>query len=100
MSDYAYQSRVAQHATVSGTALELSDFGFTAAQIASAKFAMVSPIGGGVNYLCTGDDPTPAFGHPIVEKGSVSIRGQENLDDFKIVRNGAVDVEVTITLGW
>lgn len=99
MSDYAYTGKNSQHATVSGTALELTDFGFTAAQISAARYAMISPIGGGVNYLYTGDTPTATFGHPIVEKGTVTVRGQTNVANLQIIRNGASDVEVTITLG-
>lgn len=100
MADYVYRARASAHLTVSTTAKALADFGFSAANMAAAEFAAISPISDGVNYLHSGDTPTPTFGHPIVEDGTVTIRGNSNITALQFIRNGSSDAEVTITLGW
>lgn len=99
-TDYVYRARASKHATVSGTAVALSAFSFDAADVAAAKFASVSPIGGKVNYLHDGETPTAVYGHPIVQDGTVTIRGNENITELQIIRSGSTDAEVTISLGW
>ena len=89
--------------TVAATALSLTDFGFTAAQVAAANVAVITTATAAILYRVDGAVPviaTPS-GH-LLPTGVApwSIWGRTALDNFQMIRNaGGVSAVVSITLG-
>jgi hypothetical protein len=100
MAEFGYKARAAGYATVSNVAKALShaDFGFTAAELAAARSAVISASSAGVNMLYSGDAPTATFGHPINAGSTIVVLVNENIQALKFIRSGGSDAVVTVTL--
>lgn len=90
-----------QQATVSNTAQDLTDFGFTTAQIAGCRRMFITGTGAHLRYFFSGETPTASFGH-IFQDGVTyeqdASLGNVNIPKLSIIREASTDVEVTITL--
>lgn len=85
--------------TISNTALSLADMAsFTAAQVDASSRVVVSVRSGSVNILWTGDDPTISTGHNLLTSDIFQVLGNQNIVLFRIIRNGASNATVDITL--
>ena len=99
MSRKATESKVA---TVSTTVIEMSDFSFTSGYLGGARAALVSAFDHDALITFDGTDPnaTTGLGHPLsaVYFNPMYIDGIENVVRIKLIRAGATDSKVTITL--
>jgi len=93
-----YQGVVAKSLAVT-SAVSISDFGFSAAQISAAHMMTITPLDGGVIFLYTGDTPTSTFGHFCSQKSTISLLGTTNISNFKVISESGT-VNVTITLEY
>ncbi|MBN2392099.1 MAG: hypothetical protein JXR84_15335 [Anaerolineae bacterium] len=80
-------------------AISHADFGFSAAQLASANRARISCRTGGV--MLTYDnatDPTATVGHLVAANESLVIEGTDNIRYIRFIREAGTDSTVTVTL--
>lgn len=85
--------------TVSTTALALTDFtGITQADVDMAARMRLTVNANSANFLYTGDDPAVDTGHNIPTSGTLILDGNQNLQQFRIIRSGGSDADVTVTL--
>lgn len=92
----SYESR---GSTVSSSVVPLANFGFGAGVLGRAMWAIISAHSNGVNLTLTGQNPTATFGIPIAAGGSLVIWGQTDIQRIALIRSGAADAQVTVTLG-
>ncbi|NIN36645.1 MAG: hypothetical protein GTO60_16740 [Gammaproteobacteria bacterium] len=86
-----------QH-TISDTALGLVDLDFTQAQVDDASRAVISVRSGSINIRYDGTAPTIAIGHTWFTGDTFAIVGRYNTDALQIIRNGASDAVIDVTL--
>ena len=109
MPEFAYTARQVGSAAVTNAvkALSHADFGFSAAQIAAAREAIVCSLAtdgagsalGGVNLLDTGGDPSVTLGVHLPAGSSVAVRGSVNIGNLRFIRSDTTDARVTVILG-
>jgi hypothetical protein len=83
--------------TVSSSAIDLEDIGFTTAQIDQANRAWISVSGEPVRYRYTGTAPTASVGHYIAADTTIEIAGNSNLRQLQFIAVSA-DAAIWITL--
>jgi hypothetical protein len=85
--------------TVSSTALALADFtGITAANVDNSGRLWLTVNSGSVRLYYGGTTPTTSTGHKIISGSDMLLHGSTNLALFQIIRDGASNAEVTVTL--
>lgn len=94
----ATQAFAFDSATVSSTALTLTDIGFSAAQVTLANRARVTCLTQAVLFRYDGGDPAALTGHALIANETVVIDGQHNIAQLRFIRAGASDGAVCITL--
>lgn len=94
----ATQAFAFDSATVSSTALTLTDVGFSAAQVTRANRARVTCLAQPVLYRYDGGVPAASTGHALIANETVVIDGQSNLAELRFIRAGGTDGTVCITL--
>jgi hypothetical protein len=95
----AERAREKKSLTVSSVAKTMADFGFTAAYLARAKYALISADGDAVKYLFTGDAPTTTVGHELPDAATHRVNGNTNVNNLKFIRCTG-DVTVTVVIGY
>lgn len=90
-------------ATVSSSAKAIThdDFGFTAAQLAESKRAVISCHGDAMHYRYDGGNPTATVGHmsdDATMNAPQVIVGNTNINNLIFIREDTTDVVVSITL--
>ena len=85
-------------ATVSNTALGISSWSFSAADLAAATRALITARTAGVMYSYDGTTPTATLGHHIAANATVEVIGNAAINALKMIRDDATDAAVTITL--
>jgi hypothetical protein len=90
---YAYNS-----ATISSTAQDMSDVGFTDAEIERADVAYVTVDTQALRYRYDGGVPTAADGHQLDAGDKWLLVGNQNIRNLQFIRAGASDGFVAITL--
>ena len=100
MSMSAWEVIASGSATVStpGTKSIDSDFGFSAAQLAAMRKARISAMTNAVTFRQDGTSPTATVGHPIAAGEMIEIDGYNNLVNLEMIRSGAGDAVVTVTI--
>lgn len=89
------------HQTVSNTALTLAAFGFSAAQLQAADVMIVYVHSGNIRRRLDSTNPTTTTGIPTFSGGKEYFRGNDILQAWRMIRDGAVDAVVSIELfGW
>lgn len=91
---FAYNSDIA----ISTTAKTLIDIGFTTSQIDSAVKIRLTVEAQPVRYRYDGAAPTATEGHPLIATDELIIYGQQNIEQFQIIRSGASDATVRVTM--
>ncbi len=93
----AYRTKAA---TISDAAVAVSAAGWswTAGDLAAADVAYVSAIGQGVSLTWDGTTPTAALGMPLAAGSTVELQGNANIQAIQLIRSGASDATVSITL--
>lgn len=87
--------------TISTTVSSVAGFGsLTQAQVDAAVRMRVTVNSNAVNYRYDGGDPTTSAGHTIPTNGTVLIEGNQAIQQFRMIRSGALDATVAITLEW
>lgn len=86
--------------TVSNAVLSMTDFGFTAAQLADATRAFISCATAAIRTTWDGTtDPSVTVGHLFVQDGApVELVGVENITNLRMIRAAGADAVVTISL--
>lgn len=87
--------------TISSTAVLLTALPvtpFTAAQVLDAARAVITVRTNQINIRYDGTAPTVAIGHLYIAGDVFEIVGNENIQLLQLIRNGATDADVTITL--
>jgi hypothetical protein len=90
---FAYNS-----ATISTTAQDVSDVGFTDAQIDRADVAYITVDTQAVRFRYDGSAPTAAEGHQLDAGDKWLLVGNQNIRNLQFIRAGASDGFVAITL--
>lgn len=88
-------------ATVSTVALTLVTFGFTQAQIDQAGMVEISVNTNSIRIRYEGTAPTVSIGNILnstFNGHSPYVYGNDNIQQLQLIRNGASDSEVFITL--
>ena len=81
--------------TVSSTALDLEDVGFTAAQVKAADRMRLTVETNLLRYRYDGSAPTTSVGHQLAAGDVLILEGQQNIESFSIIAvstDGAVFV--------
>lgn len=78
------------------TALPVSPF--TAAQVARAARAVITVRTAAINVRWDGTSPTTSVGHKFAVGDVFALVGNENITLLQIIRDGASDAVITITL--
>ena len=89
------RTQAKQNPTVSTTAQDLSDMGFTAAQIAGARRLFITCSGGAIRYFLDGTTPTATYGE--VCSNEITYEFTEDVAGFKCIRQDG-DVVLTVEL--
>ena len=99
MITYETRAIATKDATVSTVALTMANIGFTPAQLASAKRALITVDAQTVRLTYDGSTPTASFGHALASGlSSFYIEGTYNIQHLQFIRGTATDGEVTVTL--
>ena len=86
-------------ATISNTALTMTGIGFTAAQLARARRALITVDVNNVRITYDGTTPTASLGHAVSNNlASFYLEGNANIQNLQLIRGSGTDGEVTITL--
>ncbi len=93
----ALTARTVRYCTATDTAKDLSDCGFTAAELADVERVTLTPHGGAINILTTGDAPTSDEGHYIEDHGLGVVEDANDCARLRLIRAGSVSAKVTIT---
>lgn len=86
-----------RYCTATDTAKSLSDCGFTADELEDVEHVTLTPHGGAINILTTGDTPTSDEGHYIEDHGLGVVEDANDCARLQLIRAGSVNVKVTIT---
>jgi hypothetical protein len=85
--------------TVSNTALSLADIsGLTAALVDGADRVRLTVNSNALHFRYDGGDPTTSAGHQVPTNGTLILDGNHNLKALRLIRSGASDATVAITL--
>lgn len=84
--------------TVSSTALALTSLDFAAGVVAAADEALITVETQSVRYRLDGTAPTASVGHLVAAAGSITVTGNTNVKNFKIIRATGSDATVMVTL--
>jgi hypothetical protein len=86
--------------TVSTTALALTDapFSFSVANIALADEALITATTAGLRYRIDGAGNPTATSHLIATGATVSIIGNTNIQNLRLIRDGGSDASAAVTL--
>lgn len=93
----ALTARTVRYCTATDTAKDLSDCGFTAAELLDVEHITLTPHGGAINILTNGDVPTNDEGHYIEDHGLGVVEDANDCARLQLIRAGSVNVKVTIT---
>jgi len=85
------------NATVSSTALDLTDIGFTAAQVDAADRMRVTVETQPLRYRYDGGTVTTSVGHQLIAGSVLILEGNQNIANFNIIAV-STDGAVFITL--
>lgn len=85
---------------IGNVAVGVEDFAFSALQIANAQSCTVSAHVAGCNFLLSGGDPTVLLGTELAAGETAIINGRFSVQRLRMIRNSAVDSNVTIALEW
>lgn len=86
-------------ATISNTALTLDDLaGVTTPMVNAASSVLISVRTGSINFTTDGTTPTTSTGHAVAEGGSVQLVGPRVVSALKLIRNGASNATIDVTL--
>lgn len=83
---------------ISTTAKTLIDVGFAITQIDNTIRMRLTVEGQPVRYRYDGTAPTASEGHPLIATDELIISGQQNIEQFQIIRSGASDATIRVTL--
>lgn len=86
-----------QH-TISSAALALADLDFTQDQVDETARVVISVRSGEVNIAYDGTTPTTSLGHIFTAGDIFEILGNNDVQNLQLIRNGAVDAVVDVTL--
>lgn len=97
VAKYAYAFK---KGTVSSSALVLTSVGiaFSAAEVAAADEALITVETNPLRYTIDGTAPTSTDGHPVAAAASFVVSGRRDIGNLKLIRSGASDATVHITL--
>ncbi len=85
--------------TISDTALALEDFsGITTANVAASSRLWLTVNSASVRLYYGGTTPTTSAGHKVISGSDFLLPGSMNLELFEIIRDGANDAEIAVTL--
>lgn len=84
--------------TISDTALFLTDMTFTDAQVEAASRAIIAVRSGSINIRYDGTSPTTDVGLNFVAGNFFQIDGNADIRTLELIRNGASDAVVDISL--
>lgn len=84
--------------TVSNTAVDLSDIGFSADEIAAADVAEISVEGEAIRRSCGVDAPTDTVGHPHEAGETFQIVSKPLIRNLKLIRRDSSDATVQVSL--
>lgn len=85
------------NATVSNTALELTDVGFTAAEVKAADRMRVTVETNAIRYRYDGTAPTASVGHLLATGSVLILDGHNNIANFQVIADSS-DGAVMVTL--
>lgn len=86
-------------ATISSTAKAISDFGFSSAELLSAKAAVITSHSFMTVFTLDGSTPTATHGHVIKTNDMpLCVYGAPNVNNLKFIRKEGSDSIVTVTL--
>jgi hypothetical protein len=91
-------ARKTLYCTATDSGKTLFDCGFTEGDMEDVVQVELTPHGGPINVLMTGDEPTNDEGHYVEDKGLGQVYGENDCRRMKMVRSGDVDVKVTVTI--
>ncbi len=95
-----YESAVVRSRIVGNAAVTMTDFGFTAAELANARAATIGVHLGGINFLSTGHAPTVVLGIPIAAGAYIVLANNVDIQRLQFIRNSATDSNVSLILHW
>lgn len=85
-------------ATITDTAQNLDDLGFTAAEVALADYAHISVETADIRYYYDGSTPTSSNGHLVAAGNSFVLEGRVNTGRALFIRSGGTSATAQITL--
>lgn len=97
----APKGQVTKQVTISSAAVLLTALPvdpFTAAQVLAAARAVITVRTSQINIRYDGTSPTVAIGHLFLVGDVFEILGNNNIERLEIIRNGATDADITVTL--
>ena len=98
MTRMAMRAYADAEVTITTTAQDLLDVGFTQSQIDDADDVHMTAKDGNIYYRYTGGAATSANAHLLNNGNETHIYGTINASQLSLLRNGAADVKVFITL--
>lgn len=96
-STIGYQTKTAAIAD-SAVAISAGGWAWTAGNLALAERAVVSAWTNGVSLTWDGTTPTATTGLPLAAGETVMIDGNANIQALQMIRSGASNATVSITL--
>lgn len=99
--DQEYEVIQTKTATVSTTAVPITDagFGFTANELATATRAVISSHSASAHMRWDGGAPTATVGHHLGEATRPQVVwGKATIGNLQFIREGSQNVQVTVTL--
>lgn len=93
----AYQTKAATIAD-SAVAISAAGWAWTAGNLALAERAVVSAWTNGVSMTWDSTTPTATLGMPIAAGATVTVEGNANIQAIQLIRSGAANATVSITL--
>jgi hypothetical protein len=86
-------------ATISNTVINMTQIGFTLAQLSQVKRALVTVDAQSIRMTYDGSTPSATFGHLAGSNvASFYLEGNQNVKNLQFFRGGGTDAEITITL--
>jgi hypothetical protein len=64
---------------------------------AGASEAFLTLNGGNIRYKYNGGTPSSTEGHVLLDGGILVLKGQQQMKDFKCIRTGSADSEISVT---
>ena len=94
------ESAVVRSQVVGAVVVTMAGFGFTAAELANARYAFISVHDAPINFLCTGDAPTAALGIPLGVSESALVSNNVDIANLQFIASGGGVANLTLTLEW